>query len=95
MFGGAECRSTAVPATASAKPAAPPAIASSTASVNSCRISRARPAPNAARRPSSFARTVPRARCKLEIFTQAMSRTSVTADNSIKNAGRTGPTISS
>ena len=67
---------------------------SSTASVNSCRISLPRPAPKAARKPSSFARTVPRARCRLEIFTQAMSRTKVTAASRTRNAGRTGPTSS-
>ena len=83
--------SSRTPHHASARPAAAPASASSRLSVRSCRTTRQRPAPSAARIASS--RRLPPARIssRLATFAHATSRTSVTAPSRISSGSREEP----
>ncbi len=80
---------------ASRRPAAPPASASSTASMKSCWNTRPRPAPSAARIAISLRRPNALARRRLPTLAHAMSRTSATAPSSISKVVRMSPTITS
>ena len=84
-----------VPAQASASPAAAPSAASSTISVSSWRISRARPAPSELRTPISRRRAAERESSRLARFTHAISRTNPTAAVRVNSAGRILPTAAS
>ena len=61
---------------ASSRPAAPPAIESSSASTSSCWNTRARPAPSAARIAISLRRASARVKSRLPTLAHAISRTS-------------------
>ena len=74
---------------ASARPAAPPAADSTRLSVRSCRTSRARLLPSAARIVSSRWRAAPRESSRFATFAQAMSSTRATALARTRIAGRT------
>ena len=86
----AEARS---PNDQASRPTPPPAAPSSRLSVISCRISRPRAAPSAARIASSRMRPDARASRRLATFAQAMSRTTPTAPSRMRSAWRTSPTI--
>ena len=64
---------------ANSSPLDPPATPSRTLSVRSCRQTRQRPAPSAARIAISFCRTAERASNRLATFAQAINRTRPTA----------------
>ncbi len=66
---------------APASPSAPPIAASTRLSINSCRTSRPRLAPNASRTEISRPRVVARASSRFATFAQAMSSTSPTTPN--------------
>ena len=83
------------PAYARRRPAAPPARASTSASISSCWKTRARLAPRAARIAISLRRPRARVKSRLPTFAQAMRRTSPTAASSIISVARTSRTISS
>ena len=72
---------TRVPASATARLAAPPRMASTRLSVTRSLTSRPRPAPSASRTAISCRRAIARARSRLARFTQAISRTMATAPN--------------
>ena len=74
---------------ASARPAAPPAADSTRLSVRSCRTSRVRLLPSAARIVSSRWRATPRESSRFATLAQAMSSTRATALASRRIAGRT------
>ena len=74
---------------ASARPAAPPAADSTRLSVRSCRTSRERLPPSAARIVSSRWRAAPRESSRFAMLAQAMSSTRATALASTRIAGRT------
>ena len=80
---------------ASRRPAAPPPIASTSASISSCWNTRARPAPSAERIAISLRRPSARAKSRLPTFAHAISSTSATAASSITSDIRMSPTISS
>ncbi len=67
---------------------APPATASSVLSVSSCRTSRPRPAPSAARIASSRSRPSIRASVRLATFAQAISSTSPVMPSRISSSSR-------
>ena len=73
-------------------PHTPPMAASTRFSVSSCRTSRPRPAPSAARSDSSRRREVERASCRLAMLAQAMSRISATKPSRMSSVGRVFPT---
>ena len=74
---------------ASARPAAPPAADSTRLSVRSCRTSRVRLPPSAARIVSSRWRAAPRESSRFAMFAQAISSTRATALARTRIAGRT------
>ena len=80
---------------ASRSPSAPPAPASSKASVNSCRNTRPRPAPSAERIAISLRRLRARVNSRLPTLAQAMRRTNPTAPSRMRSIVRLLPTISS
>ena len=75
-------RSARLPQKAKSTPTAPPSAASSTLSVNSCRIRRQRPAPTASRTLISALRKAARASSRFATLAQAISSTSATTMNS-------------
>ena len=77
-------------ATASARPATPPASDSIRLSVSIWRSSRPRSAPSAVRSPSSRCRTVLRASSRFATLTQAISSTRTTAPERTMSAGLIG-----
>src|SRR5215813_5862474 len=76
-----------LPHMAKSTPTTPPRPASSTLSVNNCRINRPRPAPTASRTVISALREVARASNRLATLAQAISSTSATTTNSAKIVG--------
>ena len=80
------------PAHASPMPITPPAAPISRLSVRSCRTSRPRPAPIAARSAISRSRTDARASSRFATFVHAISSTQATAPSSTRIAGRIRPT---
>ena len=82
-------------ASASNRPAAPPANDSISASTISCWKTRARPAPSAARIASSFRRDNVRVKSRLPTLAQAISSTSDTAARRTTNGVRRSPTSTS
>ena len=76
---------------ASTRLAAPPIRASTTLSASSCRMTRARPAPTAARIAISRCLAVARASRTPAMFRTAMSRTRAPAASSTNKAGRAAP----
>ncbi len=74
---------------ARARPAAPPAADRTRLSVRSCRTSRVRLPPSAARIVNSRWRAAPRESSRFAMFAQAMSSTRATALASTRIAGRT------
>ena len=80
--GSGSCSSAAVAATTTAKPPAAPRRNSTRISVRSCRSSRPRPAPSAARTAISRRRAVYRAESIAATFTPAISSTSAAAPSS-------------
>ena len=93
--GGAAIRSDRISSTASSRPMALPATAMSELSVNSCRTSRARVPPIAARIASSRCRATLRDRSRLATLAHAISRTSAAAAATIDSAGRAVTVMSS
>ena len=85
------CASPRVPATARRRPSAAPQHERVTLSVSTCRSSRKRPAPNAARTAISFCRVPMRAICRWERLAQTINITTPTAHISTTSAGRTCP----
>ena len=77
-----------IPQYANSRPTAPPAKPTIALSVMSCRISRSRPAPRAARTTSSLCLPAVRAKNRLATLAQAISRTNPTALEKIISAGR-------
>ena len=69
----------------------PPAEASTRFSTTSCRSTRPRPAPMAARTATSLRRADARASCRLAMFTHAIVRTTSTQPNRINNERRACP----
>jgi hypothetical protein len=80
---------------ASRSPSAPPALESSTASVNSCRNTRPRPAPSAERIAISLRRLKARVKSRLPTLAHAMRRTNPAAPSSMSSIVRLLPTMSS
>jgi hypothetical protein len=76
-------------AEASARPIEPPIVARRTLSVSSCRPSRRRLAPSAARSAISFRRADARLRSRFATLAHAINRTSPTAPSSVPCAIRT------
>ncbi len=93
--GGAAIRSNRINTAASNRPIALPATGISALSVNSCRASRARVPPRAARIASSRWRATPRERSRLATLAHAISRTSAAAAATIESAGRAFTVMSS
>ena len=85
------CASPRVPAKARRRPSAAPQHERLTLSVSTCRSSRKRPAPSAARIAISFCRAPMRANCKWERLAQTINITTPTAHISTTRAGRTCP----
>ena len=85
---GFATRKACTPPTASSVPSTAPATASSRPSVSSCRSSRMRPEPRAARTANSRCRVDERPSSRLATFTQAISRTTLTARNSTISVSR-------
>ena len=92
---GREFKTDLVPQYASSSPAPALASESTTLSVSSCRTTRTRPAPSAARIVNSRVRPVARASSRLATLAHAISRTKPTAPSSTSRNGRTFPTRSS
>ncbi len=86
--GGRSANNQPIPQTASTKPTSAPENASSTLSVNSCRTTRARPAPSALRTAISRSRPDARASSVLATFAHAMSSTNVTIVRSATSVPR-------
>ena len=80
---GMDVRRTLIAHHASSTASTVPIVDSSTLSTISCRMSRQRPAPSAARIPTSRSRVVARASSRFATFAQAISRTMPTAPSSM------------
>ena len=83
-----------VPHAASNTPRTPPVTANRMLSVRSCRTTRPRLAPRAARIANSRVRPVERASRRLAMLTHAISRTKPTAPSKTQRRGATSPTMS-
>ena len=95
MSDGPKRASAATAVYARPTPMAPPPAASTTLSMRSCRASRPRVAPSAARTPSSLDRAAPRPSSSPATFTHARTRTTVAAPASAVSVDSAVPTISS
>jgi hypothetical protein len=80
-----------VPHCAITSPIAPPATASSRLSASSCRTTRQRPAPSAARIEISRDRPTARESIRFATFAHAIISTNPTAPSSTRKICRTGP----
>ena len=82
-----------MPVYARPQPSTVPPSASSTLSIRSCRTTRHRLAPSAARIAISRSRAVDRASSMLATLAQAISNSSATAAPSVNSVLRNGPTM--
>ena len=88
---GAACMNKRSPNSGTRSPAAAPREAKTTLSARSCRTSRSRPAPSAARIVNSRWRRAARATSRLATLAQAISSTKLTAPSRMSSSGRVLP----
>ena len=88
---GPNALTNATPLQATATPARPPIVASSTLSVINCRIRRPGAAPRAARTVNSRVRAIDRVSSRFAMLEQAISSTTATAPNNSSKGRRVSP----